>query len=1111
MTTIAASPSLASVTLVPGNATDLFPSPGANQNRLGGFGSDFFYDARENVYYALVDRGPGGGVLPYQTRVEKFAIAIDPETGAIKNYKLIGTVPFTIPAGATLNGKTYSVETPFNGLNPQLLNGDSSVLGLSQDPEGFVVGANGNFFVSDEYGASVYEFSPLGSFVRAFTEPANILPKNGNTLNFAADGSPTTSGRQDNRGYEGLAISPDGKKLFAVFQDPLQNEGAPNGRSSRNVRIVRFDVATGQSDAQYLYQLESLADINDRIPGTKDDFGSTSQGRNIGISSLTALNDRELLVIERDNRGVGVGDPQGDIPVGSKRIYKIDLTGATDVSGLTLTSNALPAGVVPVSKSLFLDIAATLTQAGQPIPEKIEGVAIGSQLADGSYPLLIATDNDFSVTQDSGNVQFDVYTNGTDSLQVPIDSPPPAGYSLLPSYLYSFKTEPAALSGYQSASSSGLPNGVASGDTTQDSTVLWARSNFIGAVKFEYSTSTDFSTLLGTKTATVTDPLQPVKIDVTELTPATDYYYRVTDAAGATATGKLSTAAAVGTHTGLRFGATGDWRGELAPYPAIANADDRNLKFLIELGDTIYADYPSPALQKPQAETLDDYRLKHNEVYSSRYGQNTWSDLRASTSVLSVIDDHEVTNDFAGGEPAATDPRFKDASTTKLINDTDLYENGLQAFQEYNPIRDRFYGETGDARTAGERQLYRYNTYGSDAATYVLDARSFRDAELPGVTNPADPVQIGTFLAKSFDPSRTLLGRQQVNDLKQDLLDAEQKGITWKYVVVPEPIQNLGVLAASDRYEGYAAERTEILKFINDNDISNVVFISADIHGTVVNNLTYQQAPGQAQIATSAFEITTGSVGFDAPFGPTVAELAATAGLLTPAQLAVYNALPTAGKDAFIKQVVNNGLNPLGYDPVGLNDNLSIANGKIDATLLQGDYVALNAYSWTEFDVDQATQKLTVTTYGIPYYTEQELKANPSAITGLTPTIVSQFEVNPTLTQRGTACNDTLIGTDGNDRLLGLDGNDIVNGGMGKNVLTGGTGDDTFVLMTGGTNTITDFGGGDRLALTGGLSFGQLTIVQDGSNTAIKLGKELLATLTNVPSSNLTSAAFAIG
>ncbi|BAZ33978.1 5'-nucleotidase/2',3'-cyclic phosphodiesterase (plasmid) [Cylindrospermum sp. NIES-4074] len=442
---------------IAGNATDQFPlNGGANANRLGGFGSDFFYDYRQNVYYALVDRGAGGGVYDYQTRVEKFSLNIDPSTGAINSYQLLNTIAFTIPAGTTLNGVTYSTQTPFNGKNSSLLNGNGGILGASQDPEGFVVGKNGNFFVSDEYGPSIYEFSPTGSFIRALTPPSNVVAKFNGTPYYAGDGViVTNTGRQDNRGYEGLAISPDGTKLLAIFQDPLQEEGSGGsnpGRNSRNVRIVRYDVATGQSDAQYIYQLESVSDINDRIPGTANDFSASAQGRNIGISSLVAINDHEFLVIERDNRGIGVDDPLGNNPVGSKRIYKIDLTGATDVSGISLAgTNTLPGGVTPVSKSLFLDIAGALQGAGQKIPEKFEGLAIGPQLADGSFALIVATDNDFSVTQNGSNTQFDVYTNGVSTVQVAIDSAPPTApagqpaYTLLPSNIYSFKTQASAL------------------------------------------------------------------------------------------------------------------------------------------------------------------------------------------------------------------------------------------------------------------------------------------------------------------------------------------------------------------------------------------------------------------------------------------------------------------------------------------------------------------------------------------------------------------------------------------------------------------------------------------------------------------------------------------
>jgi phosphodiesterase/alkaline phosphatase D-like protein/predicted AlkP superfamily pyrophosphatase or phosphodiesterase len=598
-----------------------------------------------------------------------------------------------------------------------------------------------------------------------------------------------------------------------------------------------------------------------------------------------------------------------------------------------------------------------------------------------------------------------------------------------------------------------FPNGVASGDTTQNSTVLWTRSNTLGKLTFEYSTKADFSSIAGTKTATVTDALQPVKVEVTGLTPNTEYFYRAIDPNGDKSVGKFSTAAALGQKTGLKFGAAGDWRGELAPYPAISNADDAKLKFFIELGDTIYGDVASPALRNPdgteksQAITLNDYRIKQSEVYTDRAGVNTFADLRASTSILATIDDHEVTNDFSGGQDLAKSTAAEQAllgAKTGLVNDSPLFENGIKAFQEFNPLRDLTYNTPNDPRTNGETQIYRSNTYGSDAATFVLDNRSFRDAPLADVTNLADQAQVGKFLTESFDPRRTLLGKQQLEDLKRDLLQSQKDGVTWKFVTVAEPIQNIGVLAASDRFEGYAAERTEILKFINDNKISNVVFIAADIHGTLVNNLTYQTAPGQAQIATSAFEITTGSVAYSEPFGQTVAKLGAALGVITPAQKAFYDSLDTVGKDAFIKGVVDGGLNPLGYDPLGLDKNLTKANGFINAKLLQGDYVATHVYGWSEFNIDQKTQKLTVTTYGIDPYTRAELEANTSDILKREPKIVSQFEVTPTL-------EPTLLsGTTGADNLIA--GITPKFEGFNNTVFTG-AGNDTVDVPIGGVGS----------------------------------------------------------
>ena len=94
---------------------------------------------------------------------------------------------------------------------------------MSFDPEGIVVGRGGHLFVADEYGPSLYEFSPRGRFLRAFEIPDNLKPtQSDGTRNYVDGRRPTiTSGRQDNRGFEGLAINPAGTKLYGVLQDPF--------------------------------------------------------------------------------------------------------------------------------------------------------------------------------------------------------------------------------------------------------------------------------------------------------------------------------------------------------------------------------------------------------------------------------------------------------------------------------------------------------------------------------------------------------------------------------------------------------------------------------------------------------------------------------------------------------------------------------------------------------------------------------------------------------------------------------------------------------------------------------------------------------------------------
>lgn len=379
-------------------------------NRLGMF-SDLHYDPWTGSFWGLADRGPGGGTLQYDTRVERFTLSVNPNTGAISNFQTAQTVLFTDPknllgqgAGANLNGLAPG---NMDAATSQTTSPSTSLLGRAFDPEGIVVRPNGNLLVSDEYGPSLYEFTPDGKLERVFTTSANVIPRNTttNTPNFATDPTGPNAGKRTNRGFEGLAISPDGKYVYAMLQSAMLDEGGSNGRYAR---IVKFDIDTGQAVAQYAYLMET-----------------NSQGR--GISALVAINETQFMVLERNNRGVGV--PDANLSGPDKNVFLIDISGADDITGETLPlSGALPNGKQAVAKTYsgaqpipFIDLDANLPPGLGLSPEKWEGLTIGPQLTNGSYLILAGTDGDFSVTQNGSNTQFDVYYRESGNLRIQCD------------------------------------------------------------------------------------------------------------------------------------------------------------------------------------------------------------------------------------------------------------------------------------------------------------------------------------------------------------------------------------------------------------------------------------------------------------------------------------------------------------------------------------------------------------------------------------------------------------------------------------------------------------------------------------------------------------------
>jgi acid phosphatase len=197
--------------------------------------------------------------------------------------------------------------------------------------------------------------------------------------------SGNTSGRVNNKGMEGVAITPDGKTLVGIMQSPLIQDG---GLSSINVRIVVYDLTNPTAaPKQYLYQLDSPTPAN---------------------SEILAISNHSFLVDERD----------ATVGSGNKLLYKIDFNqttaptdlaasafpGTTADNGMKATLTSTPAGVVPLTKTLFANVGALVapglntdsTKFRTDLPDKFEGYCWGPDLPDGRHLLLATNDNDYA-------------------------------------------------------------------------------------------------------------------------------------------------------------------------------------------------------------------------------------------------------------------------------------------------------------------------------------------------------------------------------------------------------------------------------------------------------------------------------------------------------------------------------------------------------------------------------------------------------------------------------------------------------------------------------------------------------------------------------------------
>ncbi|HEY9374582.1 alkaline phosphatase D family protein [Streptomyces sp.] len=391
--------------------------------------------------------------------------------------------------------------------------------------------------------------------------------------------------------------------------------------------------------------------------------------------------------------------------------------------------------------------------------------------------------------------------------------------------------------------------GVQAGDVTASSGLVWVRSDRPARMLVETAATESFrgarrwhGPLLGPGSDfTGTTALRG-------LPPGEQIHYRVTLAdpddprrTGECVTGTFRTAPAR-RRDGVRFLWSGDIAGQgwginpdIGGFRAFEEMRGLDPDFFLCSGDTVYADgviQPSVTLPDGRvwrnvtteekakvAETLDEYRGNF------RYNLLDHNVRAFNAQVPSIVqwDDHEVRNNWYPGQ-ILDDPRYTEKDVDVLS------ARALQAFGEYFPVSTlHAHGE--------ERRMHRVVRYGPLLDVFVLDMRSYRNANSPG---------------RQGDDTTGILGAEQLQWLKREL---SRSRAVWKVLaadmplglVVPDGAANIEAIAQGDPGAplGRELQIAELLRFIKHRRIPGTLWLTADVHYTSAQHYAPERAAFQ--------------------------------------------------------------------------------------------------------------------------------------------------------------------------------------------------------------------------------------------------------------------------
>jgi alkaline phosphatase D len=416
----------------------------------------------------------------------------------------------------------------------------------------------------------------------------------------------------------------------------------------------------------------------------------------------------------------------------------------------------------------------------------------------------------------------------------------------------------------------GFQYGVTAGEVGSSSAVLWAKAKKSGRYTLDVARNKRFSKELHSKAARARKSHDnTVQTKIKGLKPGKRYFFRFVGRRSKSAIGSFTTAPKPSQSKTVEFGWSGDQDfnstpGQKKPYwndgGVLRRMRAERNAFNVMLGDTIYSDSEVPDRLKPVAVSVKQKWAK----YRINLRNKSLRALRRSAAFYSQWDDHEFVNDFS--------PKENSFDNNVNVKGGTLYKRGEQAFRDYAPVH--WTKRTG---------LYRSFRWGKNLELFFLDERSFRSANADAnhvcdnpqshepdlaPTAPQKTRTLFSLVAPSLSqpvsqacldainsPNRTFLGTRQLAAFEKAISKSTAR---FKVIVNEMPIQQYYILPY-DRWEGFAHEREQLLRYLQQH-VKNVVFLTTDVHATMINDARFKTLESGGPENSGIFDVTVGPV-----------------------------------------------------------------------------------------------------------------------------------------------------------------------------------------------------------------------------------------------------------